>query len=286
MYERGVDFRLGSNTDRRPSPALWDKIPFTRIQSGDLDGIAIFDDFSELPLVAIGAEAAQGRYKRFGDTGNTITKVISVNSVLTPGGALQFVLDTDNDEVTLCHSFPSFLLTGLTTNSGPAAFEFCYAQNSIAANQAAGFIGLANVAAIALSTTVPFNDADAIDASMYGIGFRILENGLGVVDTVYTDGATSFTNIGDDEGGTLVANTFVKYGMTYDPSNVNECITFWKDNQKLTTKMTRAALTALTNLDVNGLGFMASFCAAASGTSFKSYLKWIKMAQLAPSTQP
>lgn len=283
MYTRGIDFRLGSNTDRRPSPAIWDRCPFEKIKSGDVDGIAIYDDFSELTLQGtLTTQIAAGRYKVFGDTGNTITRVVSINSVLVPGGALQFAIDTDNDEVSLAHAYPSFLLSGLTTNSGKLWFEVCYAQSAILTNMASVFMGLANVAGVTLSTTVPLNDGDPIDATMYGVGFRIAEDGLGVVDTVVTDGATSFTNIGATEGGTLAAFTFKKLGMLYDPSNVTNCITFYADNVPLATTISRSTLTGYTNIDVNGMGFLIASTADSAGTTFKNYLKWIKIAQIAP----
>lgn len=287
MYDRGIDFRLGSNTDRRPSPAIWDRVPFEKIQEGDVDGIAIYDDFATLPLQGtLTTQIAAGRYKVFGDTGNTITRVVSINSVLVPGGALQFAIDTDNDEVSMAHAYPSFLLSGLTTNSGKLWFECCYAQNSILTNMASVFVGLANVAGITLSTTVPLNDGDPIDATMYGVGFRIAEDGLGVVDTVITDGATSFTNIGAGEAGTLAANTFKKLGFMYDPSNVTNCITFYADNVPLTTTISRATVTGYTNIDVNGMGFLIASTADSAGTSFKNYLKWIKICQIAPGVAP
>lgn len=283
MYDRGIDFRLGSNTDRRPSPAIWDRCPFEKIQSGDVDGIAIFDDFSRLPLQpTLTTQIGFGDYKAFGDTGNTITRVVSINSALVAGGALQMAIDTDNDEVALAHAYPSFLTSGLTTNSGKLWFEVCYAQSSILTNMAAGFVGLANVAGITLSTTVPFNDGDPIDATMYGVGFRIAEDGLGVIDTVVTDGATSFTNIGATEGGTLAAFTFRKLGMMYDPTNVTNCITFYADNVPLATTISRSTLTGYTNLDVNGLGFLIAHSADSAGTTFKSFLEWIKICQIAP----
>lgn len=287
MYDRGIDFRLGSNTDRRPSPAIWDKVPFERMQEGDLDGVAIYDDFSLLPLQGtLTTQIAAGNYKVFGDTGNTITRVMSINSALVSGGALQFAIDTDNDEVSMAQAYPSFQMTGLATNSGKLWFELCYAQSSIATNMASVFFGLANVAGVTLSTTVPLNDGDPIDATMYGVGFRIAEDGLGVVDTVVTDGGTSFTNIGATEGGTLAAFTFKKFGIMYDPDNVTNCITFYVDNVPCATTISRSTLTGYTNIDANGLGFLIASTADSAGTTFKSYLKWLKIAQLGAGVQP
>lgn len=275
-----------SDTSRLPSPALWSRCPWEDIvnPNSGVDGVAFYDDFQDLPLQGtLTTQIAAGRYKVFGDTGNTITRVMSINSAIVSGGALQFELDTDNDEVAMAQSYPSYSMTGLPATDGKLWFEICYAQNSVATNMASVFLGLANVAAVTLSTTVPLNDGNAIDASMYGIGFRIEEDGLGVIDTVYTDGATSFTNVGDTEGGTLTAYTFKKLGMFYDPNDSAKCIRFFADNVELTSAVSRSTLTGLTNLDAAGLGLLMAFCADSGGTSFDGYVKWVRIAQLAPT---
>ena len=115
------------------------------------------------------------------------------------------------------------------------------------------------------------------------IGFRIEEDGLGVIDTVYNDRATSFTNIGDTEGGTPTAFTFRKLGMYYDPRESTNCVRFYADNVELSSKLSNS-LTGTTNLDANPLGFMAAWCADSAGTSFIGYLKWVAVCQLFPNT--
>jgi cytochrome c556 len=72
MFDRGVDFRLNTsaNTDRLPSPAIWSRVPFEQIKNGEIDGIAFYDDFTDLPLTpTLTTQIAYGKYKAFGDTG-------------------------------------------------------------------------------------------------------------------------------------------------------------------------------------------------------------------------
>lgn len=271
-------------SDRKCSPNIWGDFPWRDIQDprSRIDGIVRRHDFSDFPLQGtLTTQISNGQFKVFGDTGNTMTRVVSINSVLVPGGALQLALDTDNDEIAFADAYPSFLLTGLKTNGAQKlAFEICYAQNSVATNMASVFFGLANVAGVTLSTTVPLNDADAISNTMYGVGFRIEEDGLGVVDTVVTDGATSFSNIGDTEGGTMTAYTFAKYGMLYDPNNTSRCIRFFVNNVECATAISATTLQGYTNLDANGLGFLFAATADSAGTSFNSYIKWLQMGQV------
>jgi hypothetical protein len=198
------------------------------------------------------------------------------------GGAAQIALDTENDSASLAQAYPSFLLSGLGSNSGLLCAEFCYAQNSIATDMAAGFFGLAETELWTLATGVPFNGGDAITNSASAIGFRIEEDGLGVVDTVYTDRATSFTNI-IDSMATLTANTFTKFGIRYDFAKPAEKrISFFVNNIVQTTYFTSTQLLALTNLDANALGLIWSHCADSGGTSFTGRMKWWACGQLQP----
>lgn len=270
-------------TGRKCSPAIWGDFPAREILDprSRRDGIYRRHDFSDLPLQGtLTTQISNGQFKVFGDTGNTITRVVSINSVLVPGGAMQLALDTDNDEVAIADAYPSFLMTGLKTNGAQKlCFELCYAQDTVVTNKASVFFGLANVDAVTLSTTVPLNDGDPIDASMYAVGFRIAEDGLGVIDTVRTDGATSFTNIGAGEGGTLVGYTFKKLGLVYDPYNVDRCVRFFTDNVECATALTAAQVVAFTNIDANGLGFLFAATADSAGTTHKSFIKWMQVGQ-------
>lgn len=290
-----VDWLKNKTADvsRYLSPALWGRCPRAQFLEDPTLGFFDFDDFHKLPLQGtLTTQISNGQYKVFGDTGNTITKVISHTggaanaTTLVPGGFLQLAIDTDNDEVGIADAYPTALITGLNTNSGRIWFEACYMQNggvatgsgsitgdSIPTNCASVFVGLGNVAGVTMSTTVPLNDGDPIDATLYGIGFRIKEDGLGLVDTVYTDGATSFTNI-DASVATMLAWTPKKFGFYYDPNRSTECVTLYINNVPTTTKLTAAQIIALTNLDVNGMGRMCVATADSAGTVFKACLKW------------
>jgi len=288
MSANTIDYRanLGSaDQNRKISPNIWADCPWNDIQEGCVPGVAFYDDFQDFPL--IGTQTTQighGKYKLYAAAGCAVTRVSAVNSVELQGGALSITMDTDNDEASIAQSYPTYYLSNSIATSGKLWFECCYAQNSIVTNLASTFFGLAEVDAFTLASNVPHNSGDAIDASGSMIGFRIEEDGLGVVDTVYSDRATSFTNIGDTEGGTLAANVFSKFGFVYDPAaDTARRVVFYANNLELTTKLTGAALTALTNLDANPLGLLWSVAADSAGTSFAGYMKWWRIAQIQPN---
>ena len=266
------------------SGAVWDNFPIGEcIANPRRKGIFRFDDFTDLPLApTLTTQVAFGKYKAYAASGCTISRVSAINSVELMGGALQIAMDTDDDEASIADAYPSYLLTGNTSNSGLLCMEFCYTQNSIATNMAATFFGLCEVEQYTLGANTPMNSGDAIANSGSMIGFRIEEDGLGVVDTVVSDRATSFTNIGDTEGGTIAAHTFVKYGMVYDPTKGADCITFYINNAKCATKYSKTTLQALTNLDANALGLMWAVAADSGGTSFLGSMRWWAIGQILP----
>lgn len=274
---------LGSgDTSRTPSPAIWADCPIRNIQERVQNGIFFYDDFSDLPLA--GTQTTQigyGKYKVFGTTGSGISRLSTFNSVEIPGGFAAAQLDTDNDSASLAQAYPSFMLSGLSSNSGKLWFECCYAQNSIATNMAGVFIGLAEVEQWTLATGVPFNGGDAITNAASAVGFRIEEDGLGVIDTVYSDRATSFTNVGDAATTLGSAYKFVKLGMKYDPADKEgKAIRFFKDNLELADSISLTTLQGLTNLDANALGLIWSTVADSAGTSFIGAMKWWSCAQV------
>ena len=282
-----VKFLLNTqaSTDRFISNAIWGDCPLGSIAADPRIAEVFIDDFNDLPLApTLTTQVAFGRYKAYAAGGCTISRVSAINSVEILGGALQISMDTDDDEASIAQAYPGFLLSGSGSTSGKLWFECCYTQNSIATNMASVFIGLAETEQWTLASNVPHTSGDTIDNSASAIGFRIEEDGLGVIDTVRSDRATSFTNIGDTEAGTMVAHTFRKFGMTYDPGRSTDCIRFYANNQLLTTKLSNAALTAFTNLDANALGLIWSVAADSAGTSFLGSMKWWQCIQLHPAS--
>ena len=280
-----VDFKrnLSADANRQPSPAIWADCPVKDLIENPGLGTYFFDDFQDFPLD--GTQTTQighGKYKVFNTGGGKVSRISAVNSVELAGGALRIQVDTDNDSGSIAQSFPSYFMSGVKSTGPKIWFECCVAQSAIPTNNIGWMVGLAEVELWTLATGVPFNGGDAITNGAAFIGFRAEEDGLGVVDTVYSDRATSFTNIGDTEAGTMVANTFRKFGFVYDPDKTTNCVTFFANNLELTTKYSKTDLVALTNLDANMLGIIAAVVSDSAGTTTDWWMKWWRVAQLLP----
>lgn len=281
MNTVGVKNNFAADTSHAPSPAIWEDVRILELLEKPGKGVHFFDDFEDLPLPpTLTTQIGFGRYKGFNTGAGIISRVSTINSVEIMGGAVKMNLDTDNDSSALAVAYPSFFLSNDKATSGALFFECCYAQNSIVTNLASTFIGLAETDQMTLATAVPLNAGDPITNTWSGLGFRIAEDGLGVVDTVYTDRATAFTNIGAAEGGTLAAYTFSKFGMIYDPgAEASKRIRFFLNNQETTTKLTAAQLAATTNLKANCLAPVWASVADSAGTAFEGYMRWWRCAQ-------
>jgi hypothetical protein len=276
--------RSAAITNRLPSPAIWSNCPLDDIRNGVESGIIIDEDFIDFPFIGTQTtEIAHGRFKVFNTGSGVVKQVESVNSVVCPGGILEITLDTDNDSGSIAQSYPAFLMSGLTTNSGKLWFEARICYSPVTTNGIGWFVGLAETDAWTLATGVPFNGGDAITNSASAIGFRKPEDDTTTADTVYSDRATSFTAIGDADLTSMAAYTWAKIGFTYDPEKTTTCVQFFKDNVLLTNQLSKSTLTGLTNLDANSLGILIAMIADSSGTSGKLYVDWVRCAQLLPT---
>lgn len=278
---------LAANTDRGPTRAIWNDLPLALIQQDPNVGFHRFEDWSDLPLPpTLTTQIAFGKYKAFATTGSSVSRVSAVNSVEVIGGALKLATDTDNDSAIVGDAAPAnLILTNSKTTSGKLWFECCIAQKSVATNMASTFIGLGETDLMTFATALPFNAGDPITNDGALFGFHLSEDGLGVIDTVVSDRATSYTVIGTGEGGTLVAYTFKKLGFVYDLDEVAaNRVTFYTDGLPCATRYTGANIAATTNLKANPLGFLFGTVADSGGTAHEVYCKWARWAQLYPST--
>lgn len=268
-----------ADTDAQPSPRIFHDCPELAIREGTLRGTYIDEDWVNFPLIGTQTtEIAHGAWKVF-NTGAGVVKSVSTMNSVEYNSLLEITLDTDNDSGAIAQSYPSFLLTGLTSNSGKLWFEARIAFSPITTNGLGWFVGLAETELWTLATGVPFNAGDAITNSASAIGFRKPEDDTTTWDTVYSDRATSFTAIGDADGTGAAAFEFIKLGIRYDPRETADCVTFYKNGLQLTNRLSRSALTALTNLDANALGVLIATIADSAGTSGKFYCDWLKVYQ-------
>ncbi len=293
-----IEFRRApsAQTDRQHSHTIWQDCPWEEIQNGSKDGVAYFDDFNDLPLFpTLTTQIAYGKYKAFAANSNTIGYPPNgqINSLPAPGGILQLTGagGTVSDCFSISQANPAYLLSGVTSNSNKLWFECRIAVQNITANHSCFFIGLGETNLITLTAISPFATggtglAIVTTGSLLGWKSQMAQTVAGQLNAVYSDRAATFTFAGlstaSDGPGISAAFTFTKLGFIYDPADKDGyAVRFYQDGVYTGTKITNAALVALTNLPVNPLGLIfsqveGSGAAAADAT----YLDWWRCAQL------
>ncbi len=284
MAVNKTQFAVATST-REPTPIIWADCPVAAIQEDPRFGFHTYEDWKDFPLA--GTQTTQigaGKYKVYATTSGSVAPVQSVNSViLGNAGVLGLNPAADNDGDSIAQAYPSAFITGSKADGGKLWFECQIAISSIASNIIGWFAGLAETDKWTLSATVPFNAASAsLNNSAAAIGFFGDEAGVGVYRSAVSDRATSFTSI-NATLGTLVAYTFVKLGMIYDPEKTTDCISFYVNGVKDTSFYSNAQVVATTNLKANALGFIfAGIGAASVSTTNHMFMRWYRLAQLYP----
>ncbi len=276
-------FAVASST-REPTPIIWADCPVADIQENPVKGFHVYDDFLNIGLIPVETtQIAYPPYKVYATASAAVAPVQTINSViLGTGGVMGFQVAADNDGLSLAQPYPHAYITGNKANGGKLWFEAQIAVSTIASNTIGWFLGLAETDKWALSATIPFNAASAsLNNGAAGIGFFGDEAGVGVYRSAVTDRATSFTSI-NATLGTMVAYTFVKLGMVYDPEGGADAIKFYVNGVLDSTRYTATQIAATTNLKANALGMIFACIGAASVSTGAAYLRWWRLAQLYP----
>lgn len=204
-----TDLRNGPTevTDRELSPAIWADFPAAEITENPTLGFFLVEDFTNQPDVAAGAQALYGNYKGFASTGGSVVNVAAV-----AGGQKVFSSDGDNEGASMGQAaFPVMISRSHKLTCWEARVKF----SSIADANTGGFAGLLESAS--LSATVPIA-ADGTLSDNNLVGFHRLEGDGDKLDVVYkANGVTQVTLLAD--AVTLVADTFVKIGLRFEPTN-------------------------------------------------------------------
>lgn len=202
----------GRNSDKGLSPALWGRIPLSKMVDPN-SGKFVFDDFLTFGgtvATNVGTYASGGgAYLSYEDTGGSIAQLAT--SVL---GEVKLTTDTtDNDEVWMQPGGAASVLGAISNTAGNDClliFEARVKLSQITSGNA--FVGLSEEALAAADT---ITDADAL-ADKDLIGFAQLAADLDAFAFVYRKaGQTAQTKIA--VAHTIVADTYVKLGFVYDP---------------------------------------------------------------------
>jgi hypothetical protein len=271
QYKGGVN---AADTSASPSKAIWGDCPVLDMTLDPSVGIHYYDDFMEFPILAtptITTEAGLGYrgLKAFGSSGGTLTMPTADDQA----GGIVLTESDDNEGISIAQIQLPFNII----NTGPKFwFEARIKTNTIANTKHGFFLGL--MGSQTLSATVPIAAAGTLADNNF-VGFHRLEGDGDYVDTVYkADGVTQVTV--DTDAQVLVADTFIKLGMVFEPRT--QLLTFYADGVPLAETLAADVLGATAGTDFPNDAQMG-LCYAllcASNDDAVGTMSWWRAAQL------
>lgn len=242
----------GDVSGNGPSPALWNRADVIEALAHPDRAYHAFDDFisfNGLLTTTVGDYTGQaGGYYSYQDTGDTITQIAT-----EVGGVIRIATDgTDNDEAWLQLGGSTGVFGKIASSSGKLLiFEARFRIDTITARNL--FLGLAEEGFAAADA---ITDAGAMVTTKDFIGFRSLEGDANGLDTVYQK-ASQTTGVVKDDAHTLVASTWVKAGLVFDPERTVDAIRFYINGVKQADVVASSVLDDATFPDGEELTFVA-----------------------------
>jgi hypothetical protein len=225
------------------------------------------DDFTSFVPVAAGAVASAGAYYGFADTGGSVVVADEV------GGAVTASSDGDNEGASIARQAKPFQIS---RSHGKLWAEFRFKSSTVADTKHGVFLGL--IETISQSATVPIAAAGTL-ADQNFVGFHRLEGDGDQVDCVYkANGVTQVTVQADALGTALVADTYTKLGMIYNPADYK--LKFYQNGLEIASYTVVASAGTDFPNDVR-MGMIFAVLNATASTPGSSTLDKFRIAQLA-----
>lgn len=219
----------GADTTRGPSASVWGRFPVRAIQDGTIDGAYLFDDFTSFnktPATTEGNWAAGMGYAQFSDTGGTIT------SGTGTGGEIVLASDDDNEGASIrTLAVPFKLIQGGYKFAAEVRLKF----STIANTTFEAFWGLMENTALTAAIPITTTAATLADKNLVGF-YRTESAGSTVLTTYKADGITAV--VVQDAAVTIVAATYIKLGMKYEPDRDKDgqyALSFYQNGTRLTS---------------------------------------------------
>ena len=259
------------------SPALWQAYGFIGGDFGDPSlKPFIFDDFEDLGVMA--NTVSQGGYKTYQDAGVTIQQCASTDNSEGEFGVLEISHDgTTQDEGSIELGSGVAGLVKITPTVIERAVVVAEARikvPTVVVGDCCFAFGLAEPGQASADALV--NTTGALDAAGKDfVGFQTLLTSNSEIDTVYAIGGTGATVQVKDNAGTMVADTWIKLGLVYDPNSPDDkSIKFFIDGVEQGDSVTDAIVTAAIAFPSGEELTLLFATKILTGTATTAYMDW------------
>ena len=263
--------------NRGLSPAIWQAYGFIGGNQDDPSLIPFFfDDFEKLGVYA--SATSQGGYITYQDAGVTIQQCAAADNSEGEFGVLEISHDgTASDEGSIELGAGVAGLVAISDTAGERSVIVAEARiklPTVVVGDACFAFGLAKpgqATADAIETT----SGDLDNAGIDFVGFQTLLTSNSEIDTVYAFDGTSATVQVKDNAGTLVADTWIKLGMVYDPYGITDHkMKFFINGVELGDSVTDAIITAGTAFPTDEELTLLFATKILSGGADTAYMDW------------
>jgi hypothetical protein len=260
-----------------PTPEIWHLCPIEAIDAGRIRGWHFWDDFISFPTLSASTTASQTyHWTSYGDTGGTAAQIAD-----EVGGVLQLNADTADESVAITTGGNTGGFLKLDA-SHRVWFEARFKVSSIANTTSGWFVGLTQETMAAVDAVIA---ADGTFADVDYVGFSAPEADGNVCEPVFNK--TSGTDvIMEADAKTLVADTYIKAGMLWDPTGrPDEFLRIFFDGTEdeqsaYDTKGTKANTISDTTNFPGGEELAVTVFGEAAATARTLELDWIKAAAM------
>jgi len=263
----GMSYRGAGDDGIGPSDIIWGQ--FQRYRNRD---VRVFAESFISGAPTFASATSQGGMITYQDTGVTIKGSATADSGLEIAGN-----DADNDEGSVgSDSQVLGTISDAAAEKKLLAFEICVKKEAVGDNGLAFFAGLMEPGKVAANALV--DDTGAVVDADY-IGFSTLNNDGDSLDAVYKKAGQTAQDV-EADCKTLVADTFVKLGLVYDPeAKDGNLVKFYVDGVDIGSYVTATDIAAATFPDSEDLGWIFATKVGAAA-EIKANLRWVRFAQV------
>jgi hypothetical protein len=256
------------------SPAIWQAYGFIGGALGDPSLFPfLFLDFANFGVMA--SAASQGGFITYQDSGVTIQPGPDCDNSEGEFGMVEVAgNDADNDEGHLELGAGTSGLVRIDPTAGERAVvaaEFRFKKVSVANNAVAVALGLGEPGFAAADGLA---DNTGVLASKDFVGFQTLHASGSEIDTVHRLAGQSVVQV-KDNAATMVADTWIKLGMVYDPrAEANKKMKFFVNGVELNDSVTDAVIAAGSVFPTDEELTLVMLTKVGEAAESKAYLDW------------
>jgi len=234
------------------SPAIWQAYNFIGGNHNDPSLTPFFfDDFSNVPLFTTNTTniLANG-YRTYQDDGVSIQACAAADNSEGEFGVLEITgNDAAHDEGSIEMGGGTNGLVRIDNTAGErnvVAFEARIKQTAVTVGGVCFALGLGEPAFAAANALVDTSGL-LVAAGKDFVGFNTIQATNSQIDTAYMIGGTGTAVQVKDNAGTMVADTWIKLGLVYDPmAEADKSMKFFIDGTELGDSVTDAIIAAAT----------------------------------------